>query len=148
MKILVIDNYDSFTYNLVYILKQSHIDYQVIRNDKISPEKALNYNGILISPGPGIPKEAGNMPAIIDYCAGKIPILGICLGHQAIAQHLGAQLINQSKVFHGIQTNIKLSQRSSAIFHGIPREFKAGRYHSWEVNSENLPNSIEITWID
>lgn len=148
MSILVIDNYDSFTYNLVYILKQINIDYEVYRNDKISPEEALNYEGILISPGPGIPEEAGNMPAIIEHCAGKIPILGICLGHQAIAQHLGGQLINQSKVFHGIQTNIKLSQKSSAIFNGIPRNFKAGRYHSWEVSKVNLPDEIEITAYD
>lgn len=148
MSILVIDNYDSFTYNLVYILKQINIEYEVYRNDKINPEEALNYEGILISPGPGIPEEAGNMPAIIMHCAGKIPILGICLGHQAIAQYLGATLINQAKVFHGIQSNIKLAQKSSAIFKGIPREFKAGRYHSWEVNPENLPNELEITAFD
>lgn len=148
MKILVLDNYDSFTYNLVYILKQNNIAFDVIRNDKISKEEALNYDGILLSPGPGIPEEAGNMPSIIENCAGQIPILGICLGHQAIAQFLGGEIINRNDVLHGMQTPILLTQKSSPIFENIPETFEAGRYHSWELNKEDIPEKIECTAID
>ena len=148
MKILVLDNYDSFTYNLVYILKQHNIDFDVIRNDKISKEDALNYDGILLSPGPGIPEEAGNMPSIIETCAGQIPILGICLGHQAIAQYLGGAIINRNDVLHGMQTPILVTQKSSPIFENVPETFQAGRYHSWELNKEDIPEKIESTAVD
>lgn len=148
MKILVLDNYDSFTYNLVYILKQNNIDFDVIRNDKISKEEALNYDGILLSPGPGIPEEAGNMPSIIKNCAGQMPILGICLGHQAIAQFLGGEIINRNDVLHGMQTPILLTQKSSPIFENVPETFEAGRYHSWELNKEDIPEKIECTALD
>lgn len=148
MKILVLDNYDSFTYNLVYILKQNEIDYDVIRNDKITKEEALHYDGILLSPGPGIPEEAGNMPRIIENCAGQIPILGICLGHQAIAQFLGGEIINRNDVLHGMQTPILRTQKASPIFENVPENFEAGRYHSWELNKENIPEKIECTAID
>ena len=148
MKILVLDNYDSFTYNLVYILKQNKLDFDVIRNDKISKEEALNYDGILLSPGPGIPEEAGNMPSIIETCAGKVPILGICLGHQAIAQYLGGEIINRNDVLHGMQTPIFLTKRFSPIFENVPESFDAGRYHSWELNKDDVPENIESTAID
>jgi len=148
MKLLVIDNYDSFTYNLVYILRQNKIDFEVYRNDKITSEQAEKFDGILLSPGPGIPEEAGNMPAIIARCAGKIPILGICLGHQAVSQYLGSNLINRSKVFHGLQTPIRLINNKCSIFNDVPEKFLAGRYHSWEISREGLPDSIEITAID
>jgi anthranilate synthase component 2 len=120
----------------------------VYRNDKISPEQAAKYNGILLSPGPGIPDEAGNMPAIIRRCAGEIPILGICLGHQAIAEYLGGVLINNARVFHGIQTPIKLLNLESPLFRNISSEILAGRYHSWDVSKKNLPEKIEITALD
>lgn len=148
MKLLVLDNYDSFTYNLVYILRKNAVDFDVHRNDKISPELALKYDGILLSPGPGIPDEAGNMPAIIKQCAGKMPILGICLGHQAIAEYLGGNLLNNSRVFHGIQTPIKLLNSESPLFRNVPPEILAGRYHSWEVSKTNLPDEIEVTALD
>ena len=145
MKILVVDNYDSFTYNLVYVLRQLDISIEVHRNDKITPEQAQKFDGIVLSPGPGIPEEAGAMPAIIEQCAGRIPILGICLGHQAIAQYLGAGLINNPKVYHGVKTPITILNGKNALFINISEKFDAGRYHSWEVNRKNLPASIEVT---
>jgi anthranilate synthase component 2 len=148
MKLLVIDNYDSFTYNLVYILRQNKVGFEVYRNDKISPDLASKYDGILLSPGPGIPNEAGNMPAIINQCAGKIPILGICLGHQALAEYLGGELLNNPRVFHGVQTPIRLLKKESPLFNNISQEILAGRYHSWEVSKKNLPDEIEITALD
>ncbi len=148
MKILVLDNYDSFTYNLVYILRQEAIEVDVIRNDKITAGEAQKYDGILLSPGPGIPKEAGNMPQIIKECSGKTPILGICLGHQAIAEYLGAELINRDEVLHGMQTPILKTPQQSAILEGIEDTFLAGRYHSWEVGMKKLPEEIKVTAID
>jgi len=148
MKLLVIDNYDSFTYNLVYILKQKKLDFDVFRNDKISPLEAQEYDGILLSPGPGIPEEAGHMPEIIKACAGKVPMLGICLGHQALAQFLGGEIIIRKEVLHGIQTPILLTANSSEIFKEIPLHFQAGRYHSWELSKEDIPANIEVTAVD
>lgn len=148
MKLLVIDNYDSFTYNLVYILKQNKLDFDVFRNDKISAHDAQKYDGILLSPGPGIPEEAGHMPEIIAACAGKIPILGICLGHQAIAQYLGGEIIQRTEVLHGMQTPILLTENQSVLFKDIPMHFKAGRYHSWELSKEDIPAEIEVTAVD
>jgi anthranilate synthase component 2 len=148
MKILVLDNYDSFTYNLVYILRQEAIEVDVIRNDKITAEEAQKYDGILLSPGPGIPEEAGNMPQIIEECCGKTPMLGICLGHQAIAEYLGAHLINRDEVLHGMQTPILKTPHYSDILEGIEDTFLAGRYHSWEVSMKKLPEEIKVTAID
>ncbi len=143
-KILVLDNYDSFTYNLVYLLRVEKIPHEVIRNDKISPEAAAQYSGIILSPGPGIPEEAGNMPEIIRYCAGKIPILGICLGHQAIAEYAGGTLNNLSKVYHGIQTKIFQISDSPVLETMLP-QFDAGRYHSWAVDKTSLPPTLKVT---
>jgi len=148
MKILVLDNYDSFTYNLVYILRQNNVTFEVFRNDKITSSEAMKYDGILLSPGPGIPKEAGNMPEIIKNCAGNMPILGICLGHQAIAEYLGAKLQNNKKVLHGIKTPICILDDKSPLFKGIPIDILAGRYHSWEVSRKKLTRKIEVTAID
>ncbi len=144
MSTLVIDNYDSFTYNLVHILRQIGEPHEVHRNNKISVEEAGRFDRILLSPGPGIPNEAGNMPAIIATYIGRIPILGICLGHQAIAEHLGGQLKNMEKVFHGVNTTI-IKCGKSELFTGVPEKFEAGRYHSWKVSRENLPSSIKVT---
>lgn len=135
MKILVIDNYDSFTYNLVYILRQESNHVEVIRNDKIAPTACLNYDAIILSPGPGIPSEAGNLMQIIAICAGKVPILGVCLGHQAIAEHLGGKLRMLNDVFHGVQSEVKLSSAGLPLFQGLPSTFLAGRYHSWVIDS-------------
>ena len=144
MRLLVLDNYDSFTYNLVHMFRSMNIEHEVYRNDKISPLEALNFDMIILSPGPGIPSEAGNMMQIIRNCAGKIPILGICLGHQAIAEHLGAKLKNMSKVYHGVKSEISIMS-TDLIFKGLPEKIEVGRYHSWEVSREGLPENIFIT---
>jgi len=147
MKLLVLDNYDSFTYNLVHMFRSMNIDHEVYRNDKISPEEALNFDLIILSPGPGVPSEAGNMGKIISACAGKKPILGICLGHQAIAEYLGAKLNNMSSVYHGVKSKINILSNEE-IFEGIPEEIEVGRYHSWEVVCEGLPENITVTAVD
>ncbi len=144
MSLLILDNYDSFTYNLVHIIRQLGIDHEVHRNDKISAEDSMNFERIILSPGPGIPSEAGNMPSIISANVSSKPMLGICLGHQAIAEHFGAQLENMTRVYHGVHTNIKQCGHPE-IFKGISNEFEAGRYHSWKVTREGLPDSIEVT---
>lgn len=143
MNILVIDNYDSFTYNLVYIIKQYCSKSSVFRNDKINPESCLDYDAIVLSPGPGLPKDAGNMPDIIKHCAGKIPILGICLGHQAIGEYLGAKLYNLPKVYHGVQSQI--NETSSKLFNGLDKSFLVGRYHSWAIDPNTLNDNIRVT---
>jgi anthranilate synthase component 2 len=144
MSILVIDNYDSFTYNLVYCLKQEKLDVSVFRNDKISGKECLSYDKVLLSPGPGIPKDAGNLMEIIHTCAGKVPVLGICLGHQAIAEFLGASLNNMDKVYHGVQTNIRITGENSLLFQDLPKVIRAGRYHSWEVDTKSVNGNMEI----
>lgn len=148
MKLLVIDNYDSFTYNLVYLLRQRKVDFEVHRNDKITPDDATAFQGILLSPGPGIPEEAGQMSAIIEHCAGMMPMLGICLGHQALAQYLGGEILNMKAVYHGIQSTISLTDNPGFLFQDMPLNFEAGRYHSWEVSPDGLPSDIEITAVD
>jgi len=144
MSTLVIDNYDSFTYNLVHILRQIGEPYEVYRNDKVSAEEASRFERILLSPGPGIPAEAGHMPAIISTHIGRVPILGVCLGHQAIAEHLGGKLENMSKVYHGIHTAI-IKCADSELLKDVPKKFEAGRYHSWKVSRDNLPPAITVT---
>jgi len=144
MSTLVLDNYDSFTYNLVHILRQLGVAHEVHRNDKITVEEAGKFDRILFSPGPGIPQEAGHMPAIIAAHIGKIPMLGICLGHQAIAEHLGSRLENMTTVFHGVNTPIAQCS-DSIIFRGVPATFEAGRYHSWKVSNDDLPDAIRVS---
>lgn len=144
MKILVIDNYDSFTYNLVYILRQESSEVAVFRNDKITPEQCLDYDAIILSPGPGIPKDAGNLTAVIAMCAGKVPLFGVCLGHQAIAEYLGGTLRILDKVYHGIQSKIVLQGNGISLFKNMPQSFQAGRYHSWDVSPKHKGN-FEIT---
>lgn len=147
MKTLILDNYDSFTYNLVHIIRQLGLDYEVHRNDRIDAREAARFDRFILSPGPGIPDESGNMPAIIAAHLGKIPMLGICLGHQAIAEHLGARLQNMDKVYHGLSTKVIQSQ-DSKIFEGVPKTFNAGRYHSWKVDKADLPPQIKVTAVD
>ncbi|MEM9051425.1 MAG: aminodeoxychorismate/anthranilate synthase component II [Bacteroidota bacterium] len=144
MSTLVLDNYDSFTFNLVHILRELEVPHEVHRNDKIDVSEVEKFDRILFSPGPGIPSEAGHMPKIIETFIGNKPMLGICLGHQAIAEHLGGKIENMSKVYHGISTPI-FQKESSELFKDVPTEFEAGRYHSWKVSKENLPESIRIT---
>jgi anthranilate synthase component 2 len=145
MKILVFDNYDSFTYNLVHLIEKiTHTKVDVFRNDEISLDKIKAYDKIILSPGPGVPKDAGLLiPLIKEYAASK-PILGVCLGHQAIAEAFGGKLINLSKVYHGIATNVHVTKRT-ALFNGLNDDIKVGRYHSWIVANEDLPAELEVT---
>jgi anthranilate synthase component 2 len=146
MKILVIDNYDSFTYNLVYILRQEKVEVDVYRNDKITPAQCLLYDGIVLSPGPGVPKAAGNLKSIISTCAGIMPLFGVCLGHQAIAEYLGGNLRVLDKVYHGIQSSITISKQESILLNQMLSPFKAGRYHSLDV-LDSPSNQFETTAI-
>lgn len=148
MKILIFDNYDSFTYNLVHLVKSlGYTDVDVYRNDKISLADIAKYDKIILSPGPGIPSEAGLLLPLIKEYAGKKPILGVCLGHQAIGEAFGAKLINLEDVYHGVATQIKVIQ-SDYLFDGLDNEFEVGRYHSWIVDPQNLPDCIEVTAVD
>jgi anthranilate synthase component 2 len=146
MKILVLDNYDSFTYNLVqYIERLLKKAVDVKRNDQMQLEELAAYDKILISPGPGIPVEAGiTLDLIREYGAEK-SILGVCLGHQAIAEAYGGSITNLSKVYHGVTGQMKQLLKDDYLFKGIPEEFDAGRYHSWVVEHETLPAELEIT---
>ncbi len=146
MKILVFDNYDSFTYNLVHLVEKiTGEKVDVYRNDQIALADVAAYGKIILSPGPGIPKEAGLLlPLIKEYAATK-SILGVCLGHQAIAEAFGGTLINLSTVFHGVATPIKIAGAKSKILDGLPEVIEAGRYHSWIVSDDNFPAELEVT---
>lgn len=148
-KILVFDNYDSFTYNLVHLVEKIlHEKVDVYRNDEISLEKVNEYDKIILSPGPGIPEEAGLLlPLIKEYAATK-SILGVCLGHQAIGEAFGGKLTNLSKVYHGVATPIKIQNTKSQILNGLGEEIEVGRYHSWIVSNENFPAELEVTATD
>jgi anthranilate synthase component 2 len=144
-KILVFDNYDSFTYNLVHLVeKLLHQKVEVHRNDKIPLEKVKEYDKIILSPGPGIPEEAGLLlPLIKEYAASK-SILGVCLGHQAIGEAFGGKLTNLSTVYHGVATPVKII-KEGGLFEGLSGELEAGRYHSWVVSEEGFPKDLEVT---
>lgn len=144
MKILVVDNYDSFTYNLVYIIRQLGYGTQmdIFRNDKIPLEDVAKFDKILLSPGPGIPSEAGIMPELLKTYAASKDILGICLGHQAIGEAFGGDLINLSEVVHGLASEVKIEE--DLLFKGLPETFKIGRYHSWVIDEVSLSPDLEI----
>lgn len=149
MKILVFDNYDSFTYNLVHLVEQitgNQVD--VYRNDELPLEKVKNYDKILLSPGPGVPSEAGLLlPLIKEYAATK-SILGVCLGHQAIGEAFGGTLTNLSTVYHGIATPVQQianEGKYSRLFEGLADEFVVGRYHSWVVDQQDFPADLQVT---
>ena len=146
MKIMVLDNYDSFTYNLVHILKElTGGPVDVHRNDKIALEDVGSYDKIVISPGPGVPDEAGISKQIISHFGPIKSILGVCLGCQAIAEVFGGNLINLDRVFHGVKTEILVMDKTDRLFRDIPARFDAGRYHSWIVSEKNLPSDLRIT---
>ncbi len=148
MRLLVIDNYDSFTYNLVHLIgKVCNDTITVIENDKISVSEAGLYDRIILSPGPGLPHEAGIMPELINTYKTIKPILGVCLGHQAIAESFGAKLKNLDKVFHGVATPIHLIEEDP-LFADCPRSFQAGRYHSWVVDGRTIPSELIVTALD
>ena len=144
MKIVIIDNYDSFTYNLSHLVKELGAEVIVVRNDQFELEDLEQFSKIILSPGPGIPSEAGLLLDVIRTYAGRKPILGVCLGHQAIGEAFGAKLENLSDVFHGVATPCHIIA-DDPIFSGIPRDITIGRYHSWVVSRENLPDCLEIT---
>jgi anthranilate synthase component 2 len=146
MRILVFDNYDSFTWNLVHLVQQIQPGpVDVFRNDQIPMEKVAEYDKIILSPGPGIPSEAGMLlPLIREYAASK-SMLGVCLGHQAIGEAFGGTLVNLSTVYHGVATEIALEEKSSKLFAGLPSRISVGRYHSWIISEEGFPSELTIT---
>lgn len=173
MKTVIIDNYDSFTYNLAHLVKELRAEADVLRNDQFRLEELEQYDKIILSPGPGIPEEAGLLLDVIRTYAGRKPILGVCLGEQAIGQVFGSKLINLSDVFHGVQTTVKIKNKKPEmksekemeklteeakeaeatileedyIFEGLPAEILVGRYHSWIVDTKNFPKDLAITAI-
>ncbi len=149
-KILVVDNYDSFTYNLVHILRELGLgqDMEVHRNDKIPVDYAENFESLLFSPGPGLPEEAGVMPAMIEKFSANKKILGVCLGHQAIAEVFGARLFNLPVVFHGVATQVKLTDIEDPLFAGLPEMFRVCRYHSWAVEPQSVNSDLQVTALD
>ena len=150
MRILIFDNYDSFTYNLVHLVEKIlHEKVEVFRNDQIPLADIEQFDRIILSPGPGIPSEAGLLlPLIKEYAPSK-PILGVCLGHQAIGEAFGGTLENLSTVYHGVATKIKVNSQQSIsqqdLFNELPEEIEVGRYHSWIVSDKNLPGDLEVT---
>ena len=144
MKIVIIDNYDSFTYNLSHLVKELGADVSVVRNDQFELPDLEPYDKIILSPGPGIPSEAGLLLDVIRTYAGRKPILGVCLGHQAIGEVFGARLEKLSEVFHGVATPCRIIS-NDPVFSGLPTEITIGRYHSWVVSSQNLPDCLEVT---
>jgi len=145
-KILVIDNYDSFTYNLVHILRELGLDKQmrIVRNDKFEIEEVEAYDNILLSPGPGVPKDGGHMPKVITKYASEKNILGVCLGHQAIGEAFGSSLYNLPQVYHGMVTPIEVVEEDR-LFSGIPSSFNVCRYHSWVIDKESVSPDLVIT---
>lgn len=148
MKILVLDNYDSFTYNLVHIIRELGYDMDIFRNDKISLEGVQKYDKILLSPGPGIPDEAGIMKSLVKEYGPTKSILGVCLGHQGIAEVYGAELFNLPTVLHGVTSKVKVTMRSEKIFLELPERFEVTHYHSWAVVPSSISGSLDVTAIN
>jgi anthranilate synthase component II len=148
-KILIIDNYDSFTYNLVHYVKDFGMhEVDVFRNDKITLDEVDAYDGIILSPGPGLPSEAGNLLPIIRKYSSKKRIFGVCLGQQAIGEVFGGSLYNLSEVYHGVSHEIELLQPQHYLFGGMPNRILGGRYHSWMVNRDGFPDCLNVTAVD
>jgi len=146
--ILIIDNYDSFTYNLVHLVNEIGLECEVWRNDQFALDDVDAFDRIILSPGPGIPSEAGLLLPVIERYAPTKSIFGVCLGQQAIAEAFGGQLYNLSRPMHGIATPVKITDTDEKLFKGLPPEFKVGRYHSWVVSREGLPDNLSVTAID
>lgn len=147
-KIVVIDNYDSFTYNLVHYLEDLNCEVTVFRNDEFYIDELKSFDKILLSPGPGIPDEAGLLKEVIKTYAPTKSILGVCLGQQAIGEVFGGSLINLEKVYHGVATKVSITVPDEVLFKGLEKEIEVGRYHSWVVSKENFPETLEITSVD
>ena len=149
MKILMIDNYDSFTYNLVHMLETfDGLSVVVKRNDQLTLDEVTPFDKIVLSPGPGIPSEAGRMPEIVRAFAETKSILGVCLGHQCIGELFGGTLLNIQAPIHGKATPIEITDPSEGLFKGLPQRFSVGRYHSWVVQNEGLPQELVVTATD
>ena len=147
-KIVVIDNYDSFTYNLVHYLEDLNCEVTVFRNDEFYIDELKPFDKILLSPGPGIPDEAGLLKEVIKTYAPTKSILGVCLGQQAIGEVFGGSLLNLEKVYHGVATKVSITVPDEVLFNGLEQEIEVGRYHSWVVSKEDFPEVLEITSID
>lgn len=146
MKILIIDNYDSFTYNLVHMVEKITGNFPAVyRNDEISVEDVGQYDLIMLSPGPGIPEEAGILKEVIRSYAGIKPIFGVCLGLQAITEVFGGTIINLDTVYHGVATEMKVTDSSAVIFKEVSEVFLAARYHSWAATDEGFPQVLRVT---
>lgn len=145
MKVLVLDNYDSFTYNLVHILRELDSPPDAFRNDKITLEQVGKYDKIMLSPGPGIPDEAGIMKDVIKKYSPTKSILGICLGHQGIGEIFGAQLYNIPKVLHGVTSEVSVTDKDEYLFKGVPSKFTATHYHSWAIRPETINGELNVT---
>lgn len=144
MKTVIIDNYDSFTYNLAHLVKELGTEVSVVRNDQFRLSELKPFDKIILSPGPGIPTEAGLLMDVVDAYAPVKPILGVCLGHQAIGEYFGGKLTNLSQVFHGIASTISITA-PDYIYKELPAQVQVGRYHSWVVDNEGLPDCLEVT---
>ena len=144
MKIVIIDNYDSFTYNLSHLFKELGAEVTVYRNDQFVMDQLEPFDKIVLSPGPGIPSEAGKLPDVIKAYAGKKSILGVCLGHQALGEAFGGKLSNIGEVVHGVATPCHITT-DDYIYEGLPKDIEIGRYHSWVVDTADLPSCLEIT---
>ena len=148
-KVLVIDNYDSFTYNLVHLVRSLGVpEVLVVRNDAFEFDLLNDFHKIILSPGPGLPSEAGKMPQVVRDFAAHKSILGVCLGHQCIAEVFGGTLNNLKQVVHGKATPCRLTSVSDELFKGLPSTFDVGRYHSWVVNQDGLPDCLQVTGED
>ena len=149
MNIAVIDNYDSFTYNLVHLVKSiSDSKIDVFRNDRVNPDKLVSYDKILLSPGPGLPVEAGRLLEIINTYSSTKSIFGVCLGLQAIAEANGCNLKNLDEVYHGVSTRILVTDQDDPLFSGLGSSFEGGRYHSWVVENKDIPDNMMVTATD
>jgi anthranilate synthase component 2 len=147
-KILVIDNYDSFTYNLVHYLQDLNCEVTVYRNDEFDIDEVKKFDKILLSPGPGVPDEAGLLKEVIKTYSPSKSILGVCLGQQAIGEVFGGSLTNLDKVYHGVATNVTILVDDENLFNGLEKQIEVGRYHSWVINPQDFPESLEITSVD
>ncbi len=147
-KILVLDNYDSFTYNIVHYIEELNFEVDVFRNDQISIQEIEKYNTIILSPGPGLPKDAGILKQVIQKYAASKKILGICLGMQAIGEVFGGKLHNLDTVYHGVATAITVTDKNDSLYKNLPENFKVGRYHSWVIDSESFPKDLRVTATD
>ncbi len=148
MKILVLDNYDSFTYNLVHLIRELGWDCRVSRNDQIALEKIAPFDKILLSPGPGIPEDAGIMKSVIREYGHSKSILGVCLGHQGIAEVYQGSLYNMPDVLHGVTSEVSVVDPAEKLFKDIPEKFMAGHYHSWSVLPESIQNNLRVTAVN